>query len=196
MTFILATTRTHHEFATADAIVAAGGHALVPREAELVRLPKQRRPTIVERPYLPGYIFLSLTPAQWHQIKKDGKIHFTPKREILPAEWDRYVTPFVQHIETFYQYCMEDIDRQMAEIQRMTDEEVKRAEAILKLPKLNRGETIKLLGGIFAGQDAIFEGIDDSGQAPVLKVTIKGVQMFGKSVQIAVDPVDVRHAAE
>ena len=93
---ILAYTRAGREFETADALNELGALAISPRKVETIRLPKQRRPQVVESPFLSNYLFCAMDPDHWHQAKRDN-IAFTICRDIGPHEW-RNVQAFAQRI--------------------------------------------------------------------------------------------------
>ena len=172
---ILATASPSEVFAVCDAINDLGGLAVAPRKVELVRLPKQRRPQIVETPLLGAYFFASITEADWHATKDT----FRTVQEVGPTEW-RHVQAFCQRVEQDYQLRMEQI------------------EAGRRVSEYNPGDALQLLAGMFSDHLATFQRLDESGPVPMIKATVQGIALLGgHEIEITVDPINAkRWAAE
>ena len=171
---ILATASPSEVFNVCEAINDLGGLAVAPRKVELVRLPKQRRPQIVESPFLGAYFFASLSANDWHATKSD----YRTVQEIGPTEW-RHVQAFCARVEQDYQLRMGQY------------------EAGRRLEEYNPGDALQLLGGLFADHLATFQRLDESGPVPMIKATVQGVELLGRPVEVTVDPINAkRWAAE
>ena len=168
---ILAYTRAGREFETADALNELGALAISPRKVETIRLPKQRRPQVVESPFLSNYLFCAMDPDHWHEAKRDN-IAFTICRDIGPHEW-RNVQAFAQRIEADYQYRMEQID------------------AGDRLAEYTAGDALQILGGIMAGYMATFRRLHE-GTIPMIEAVIEGGY---RPVKIMLDPINARRLA-
>ena len=171
---LLAYAPTGREFATSDALNDIGASAICPRKVNLIRLPKQRRPQIVEEPFLRGYMFCTMTAAQWHQAKRDN-ITFTTCREIGPGEW-RNVQAFAARVEQDYQYRMAQI------------------EAGNRLSEYNPGDALEILGGVMQGHMATFLRLHD-GKVPMIEAQIADMELLGKPIRVTLDPINARRIA-
>ena len=169
---ILAQTRPSDVCDVCDAINAIGALAVAPRRVDLLRSAKQRRPELVESPILGGYFFAAMTDDDWHQCKAD-RIAFTVLQPISEPEWRR-VEAFCQRAEMDYQVRMGQL------------------EAGRRLSEYNPGDALQLLGGLFADHLATFMRLDESGQVPMIKAVVQGVELMGKPVEVTVDPVQAR----
>lgn len=92
--YLLAATRTHHEFATETAINDLGAYALVPRRVEITPAKDGKPERIEYRPLLPRMMFLACSESQWHTFsakRLHGPNRILPpiRRElvILPRTW-------------------------------------------------------------------------------------------------------------
>lgn len=173
--YLLAYAPRGTEFEVADAIDALGGFAVVPRKVELVRLPKQRRPSIVESPVLPNYVFARMTAEQWQQARADRLI-FSTVAWMGPNEWKR-VQAFAARAEQDYQVRMAQI------------------EAGERLSEYSAGDALQLLGEPLGARMGIFRRVIE-GRVPMIEAELQGVTLFGKPVMVTVDPVMARKAAE
>ena len=164
-----------------DAIDALGALAVAPR---YVRVKRERgKPDeIVETARWPGYLFVSITEADWHKIERGissgTKRLKRPRmlRQIGDAQWQRVQT-ICQEAEQDYQYDMAMIEAQLYEGKRR-----------LKLKKRARGDLIELLDGPFAGQPA--RVVSDDGQA--LRYVVEGVTLMGREVEGQMDPINAK----
>lgn len=174
MTYILAYTRHGAELETAEAITTIGAFAVAPRKVDLIRLPKQRRPQIVESAFIANYIFAAMTAEQWHQCRAD-RIAFTTCRAISPGEWPR-VQAFCARIEQDYQHRMAQI------------------EAGNRLSEYAPGDLLEILGGAMVGRMAEFRKLHE-GRVPMIEAQVQGLELLGRPVTVMLDPVNARRMA-
>lgn len=175
------------EFAVEDALNDIGAFCVVPRKVELVRLPKQRRPSVIESPYWQNYIFARMTDEQWHFARtalwvpsQDGgkvRVNFSTVMWIDEREWERWVMPAVARIEQDYQVRMAQI------------------EAGERLSEYSAGDALQLLGEPLGARMGIFRRVIE-GKLPMIEAELQGVTLLGKPVVVKVDPVMARRAAE
>ena len=159
------------EFDVEAALNEMGAFAVVPRKVDLIRLPKQRHPSIVESPVWANYIFASMTPEQWQQARADRLI-FSTVAWIGEGEWRRFQA-YAARIEQEYAARMAQI------------------EAGQRLSEFNPGDALQLLGGLFEGRLATFRRLIE-GRVPMIEAEVQGLQLIGKPVVIKVDPVNAR----
>lgn len=174
VTYLLAYTAAGHEFETAEAINAMGALAVVPRKVEAIRLPKRRYAEAVISPVLPNYLFLAMSPEQWHQAQAD-RIIFATVKWIGPNEWRR-VQAYAERVEQDYMLRMEQI------------------EARERVSEYDPGQALQLLGGAFRDSLAVFRRIVEGGKFPMVEYEVKGVRLLGKPIIGEIDPVLVRKA--
>jgi transcription antitermination factor NusG len=155
------------EFTVAAEINDMGALAVVPRRVDLVRLPKQRRPQIVEEPFLRGYMFCAMSPDQWHEAPKEMQT----VKYIGPREWER-VQDFAARIEQDYQHRMAQI------------------EAGNRLSEYNPGDALEILGGVMQGYMAKFLRLRE-GVVPMIEAEVQ-LTLMGKPVMAQIDPVMAR----
>jgi len=187
--YILATTRTGNEFATAEAINAMGAMAVVPRKVQHIPAQNGKRATYDYRPFMPQYIFLAMTEAQWHEthtapiywIKPNGErgILPAPRRalDILPRTWADFQA-FAHRAE-------------LACARRV--EQIERGDAVARY---RRGDKLRILGDMTQGQlraeVATFLRLDAKGRIVAESV---GVEVFGKPFTMTLDAVQVEAIA-
>lgn len=174
MIHLLAYVPARQEFDTAHAINSLGAMATAPRKVELIRLPKQRRPQIVESPFLRNYLFCAMTAAQWHECRAE-RIAFTTCCEIGPNEW-RSVQTFAQRVEQDYQHRMAQI------------------EAGNRLSEYNPGDVLEILTAPFLGKLATFRKLHD-GRLPKIEAQLQGLELLGREVTVMLDPINARRIA-
>lgn len=170
MTLWAAYTRTGQEFAAQEEAEALGVTAYVPRRVDLIRQGKRRRPDVVERPYLPNYVFIQATDEQWHWLR-DSK-HFRSIMGIPPASAPS-VMAFIDRVER-------DFAARMAQI-----------EAGERVSEYNPGDLLQIIAGPFAGQLATFRKVAEAADNPII---IAETEMMGQIVRVTVDPIAARKA--
>lgn len=184
MIHILAATRNRFEFATADAINEAGGIAIVPR-----RVWFDTEGATNFAPFLPGYIFLALSEAQWHEFHNGplyapkyrngeaiGRAILPPFRkvlDILPRTWADF-QGFAARAEA---ECLRRIDQH---------------ETGLKAAKYRKGDRLRIFGDLMYGQlrdhIAEFQRLDPQGR---VIATVPSVTMLGKPMTVTLQPGQV-----
>lgn len=185
MGYIVATTKSNFEFRTADAINDAGGFAVVPRRVEIVK-DKAGKVSYDYRPFLPNFIFCAISEQQWHEYQTKrlfGTSGILPlmRREldILPRTWIDF-QGFAERAE------------------RACDLRIEQFEAGRRAWRYRKNDMIEIIGsevlnGQLKGCMARFVRIDGKGR---IEAIVDGVTIMGKPVRVAVDPGDVRMAAE
>ena len=186
MIHILASTRPHHEFATAAAINAMGGIAIVPRRCDVI----DGQP--VYRPFLPNYMFLAISERQWHEFHAGPMFHDRPRKngatrtilppfrkvlDILPRTWGQF---------------QEFAERAEFACQRRLDQ----WETGIKVARYRKGDKLQIIGDLLDGQlsghIAEFMHLDKRGR---IVATVQGVEMLGKPITVRLEPGDVQGIA-
>ena len=200
--YLLCTTRTHHEFATANAINdmthrpdptgdlrSMGAVAVVPRRIKQTEARDGKAASYDYAPFMPQYIFLAMSDAAWHQTQsaplynvntKGERIILQPPRkvlEILPRSW--------AECQGFAHRAEIACDRRI--------EQIERGEAMTRYRK---GDKLRILGDVATGQlrpqFAAFIGLTAKGQ--ILAESI-GMEVLGKPFKVTLDPGDVEAMA-
>ena len=192
--YILATTRTGQEFATADAINSmmhrpdpdgdlrpAGALAVVPRRIIIAPGKDGKRATYEYKPFLPNYVFLAMDELLWSRIISRNKAtilrddrHRTiqPPRhqdDILPRTWASFQT-FAARAEI--------------EAQRQIDT----FEAGQRVTRYSKGDKLRIIGDMMDGQ---LHGLwarflrMENGRAVVEP---EGMTMLGKQITVRLEP--------
>lgn len=159
-------------FAVVETINELGGFAVAPRKVEIIRPAKQRRAKVEETPLLGGYFFANLTPHQWHEVNDT----FRTVQEMCDGAWRR-AQEFLAQAEQDYQYRMEQYD------------------AGRRVAEYAPGDPLQILFGIFAGYQASFLRLDETGPIPLIKARLQDVSLLGRDVDVTVDPINARKLA-
>ena len=187
--YILATTRIGHEFATADAINDIGALAVVPRKVQHVPSQIGKRASYDYRPFMPQYMFLAMTEAQWHQIhtapiywtKPNGQrgILPAPRRalDILPRTWGEF--------QAFAHRAEMACDRRI--------EQIERGEAVARY---RHGDKLRIIGDMATGQlrSQVAEFLRLDGKGRIIAQSV-GMDIMGKPFTMTLDAGDVEAIA-
>lgn len=160
--------KSGHEFEVQDDLEAMGITAWVGRVIEWKRTGKKRYPEPHEQPALPNYVFMSLTPHDFHRAVT---VRFLASTLVSLSTLDqRGLTRFQSAVQAVY----DEQDR----IRRNRD-----------MPKteFDAGQQLEIIGGPFANKIATFRRVvEKSGQMhPKLETEVDGFKM-------TLDPLDVR----
>lgn len=187
---MLARTHSRHEFATADAINELGALAVVPRKVAVIEATKTEPRRREDVPFVSKYIFLAVTPEQWHRVHTgrlyapSGKLLPAPIRvlEINPSEWrgtkngNGGCQGFFTRAEEAYQRRAEQFDTGGT------------------VARYKRGDKLRIIGpdlltGQMSVQIAEFIRMDQHGRADV---HFNGLAMFGRpiSTNISLDQIE------
>ena len=197
MTYILATARTHYEFATAEAINAAGGFAVVPRRVDIVKHPKTGVTSPQYRPFLPNFIFVATTEEAWFAMQ--SKRLFSPKGILPPIRKEldipqRVWTGFTDGKGKEHDGVQHFFARSETECQIR----IEKFERGCKAARYRKGDMIRIIGadlldGQLRDKLARFVRMDKSGK---IEAIAEGITIMGKPVTVRLDPGDVGIAAE
>lgn len=161
---------TRREFDAQEEAAALGLTCYVPRRVDLIRQGKRRRPDVVERPFLPGYVFVETDAEGWHMLK--GSKHFRQWLGIGPSE-ARRVMEFIGRIDAEYAARMAQI------------------EAGERVSEYNEGDLLEIIQGPLTGQLARFKRIAEGAIFPEV---VAEVDMMGQSVTVKLDVLAARKA--
>lgn len=193
---ILATAPRGHEFAVADAInelVGLDGLAIVPRQVSIAYDKDGKQVSYDYRPFLPNYIFLSLTEAHWYHMKANRLFHMKPTKDgdpvrvilpelrrvldILPRTWQHF-TDFAQRAELACDLRIEQHKRGVA------------------VRRYKQGDVLRIVGGdLMAGQlhDKLAKVLRLDGDR--ITVEVQGLELMGKPVTATLDGWNVEGIA-
>lgn len=160
--------KSGHEFEVQDELRDMGIHAWVGRVIEWKRTGKKRYPEPHEIPALPNYVFMALTPHDFHRAVT---VRFLASTLVGLGKLDRRgLTRFQSAVQAEYE--AQDRLRRNAEVPRTV---------------FNAGEQIEIIGGPFADKVATFRRVvERSGQFhPKLEAEMQGIKL-------QLDPLDVR----
>jgi len=162
--------KSGHEFEVQDELADMGISSWVGRVIEWKRVGKKRYPEPYEIPALPNYIFMELSPHNFH---KALTVRFLASALVALGSLDRRgLARFQGAVQAEY----EEQDR----LRR--NREMPRAE-------FKPGQTLEIIGGPFSEKVATFrQVIERSGQMhPKLEADVEGMKLH-------LDPLDVRRA--
>lgn len=163
---------TRREFDAQEEAEALGLTCYVPRRVDLIRQGKRRRPDPVIRPFLPGYIFVETNADGWHLLKSSK--HFRSWFGIGPNE-TRRVMAFIDRCEAEYQ-------ERWAQI-----------EAGERVSEYQPDDLLEVLEGGFREKLLKFSRtVEDAKGWPVV---LAKTELFGREVEVPLDPLLVRRAA-
>ena len=190
---ILATAPRNHEFAIAAAIDSMGGLAIVPRQVVISYDKTGKQVSYDYRPFLPNYVFLSLTEAQWHQIKAERLFHMKPSKDgepirtilpelrrvldILPRTWQHF-TEFSERAELACNLRIEQHERGVA------------------VRRYKQGDVLRIVGDDLMGgqlRDKLARFMRLDGEKIVAEV--QGMDMMGKPLTATLDGWNVEGIA-
>ena len=187
MIHILASTSTRYEFATADAINDMGGIAIVPRQVTILD------GKAVYRPFLPNYMFLALSEAQWHDFHTARLFWLKPQRNGDPV---RTILPPFRKVLDLLPRTWADFQGFAQRAEMACQRRIDQHEAGMRVASYRRGDKLQIIGdlldGQLHGQIAEFLHLDQQGR---IVATVKGVQMMGKPIRVTLQPGQVEGMA-
>ncbi|KIC22495.1 transcription termination/antitermination protein NusG [Leisingera sp. ANG-Vp] len=170
-------TQERGEFAVERQLRALGIEAFAPRKIEFKRQGKKRHAEPVTSAYLPGYIFAEIPPEVFAQaIQCRG---LKPSLMMVSGQEVR------KHVQPFFAKVAEE----NAEAQRIIDSRDRAA-----MCQFRPGAALEVLAGPFMGRILSFTGmVQEAGDMhPMIEAN---TGMFGQSVRVKIDPIDVKGAA-
>ena len=175
MTMWIAYAATGKEFVAQEQCEVIGITCYVPRRVDLVRHAKRRTPDIVERPFLPNYLFLDGDADVFHAIKDIKEVRGTAMG-VGDIE-ARRVMSFINRVQA-------DYAARLAQI-----------EAGQRVSEYNPGDLLTLMTGPFAGQLAQFRRMVDAADSAFPRIEAElMVSLMGKPVTAIIDPINARRA--
>lgn len=171
MTLWAAYVRTGKEFDAQEECEALGITCHVPRRVDMIRQGKRRRPDPVVKPFLPNYVFIEATPAQWHDLKDTKLIRTTMG---IGEGNARLVHRFIAKVEA-------DYAERMAQI-----------EAGQRVDEYSEGDCLQIIAGPFTGQLATFRRIAEG--AGIFPEIVAELELMGQATRVRLDPLVARKA--
>jgi transcription antitermination factor NusG len=163
---------TRREFDAQEEAETLGLTCHVPRRVDLIRQGKRRRPDPVIRPYLPGYVFVETDADGWHMLKASK--HLRTWMGIGPKEAER-VMQFIARVEA-------DFTQRMRQI-----------EAGERVSEYAENDLLEILDGGFKEKLLKFSRVAEGANG--LPLIVAKTEMFGREVEIPLDPLIVKKAA-
>lgn len=175
-TLWIAYAATGQEFAVQEQCEALGLRAIAPRRVDMKRLPKRRRPEAVESAALPNYVFVWADAEGWHWLR-DCK-HVRTIMGVGRSEERLHIGPYLDAVRREY-------EARLAQI-----------EAGQRLSEYEPGDVLEVMAGQFAGRLARFRRmIEGANDLPMIEAVLD-LQLLGRDVQMVIDPINARRAAE
>ncbi len=162
---------TRREFEAQAEAEALGLTCYVPRRVDLIRQGKRRRPDAVVRPYLPGYVFIDTDNHGWQALK--GSKHLRSWIGIGDGS-ARQVMQFIDRVEADYQARMQQI------------------EAGERVAEYAEGDLLQILDGGFKEHLLRFARIAEGANG--FPLIVAKAELFGREVEIPLDPLNVKKA--
>ncbi|KIC12875.1 hypothetical protein RA19_00265 [Leisingera sp. ANG-M1] len=165
------------EFAVERQLRALGIEAFAPRKIEFKRQGKKRYAEPVTSAYLPGYIFADIPPELFAQAVQCRGLNAS-LMTVSGQEVRRHVQPFLSKVS-----------EENAEAQRIIDSRDRAA-----MCQFEPGAALEVLAGPFMGRIVRFSDMVQAAHDvhPVIEAR---AEMFGQSVRVQIDPLDVKGAA-
>lgn len=171
MTLWIGYATTGQEFNAQEQCEALGYTCEVPRQVDLVRHQKRRRPDVVVKPFLPNYLFIHGADDAFHAARLIREIRGSVMG-VTPSE-ERHVRAFIDRVEA-------DFAHRMAQI-----------EAGERVAEYRPGDVLTLLTGQFAGRLAVFRRMVDAAPFPKIEAELQ-LALLGKPVTAILDPINAR----
>jgi transcription antitermination factor NusG len=189
MTLWVAYVPKHMEFDLVEACEALGVTATAPRFAECVRTGKNRWPEPRVTPYLPNYVFLDLTPAEWHWMRD---IRYVRDLMGVGPNEEAKVREFIAATEMQYEAKMAEIESAQRVMRDKEASKEARREAIKVIQSYQPRDLLEVIAGPFAGRLATFGAMVEraNSMTPEIEVTIDGIG-WGT---VRLDPLVVKKA--
>jgi len=185
---ILASAKTHHEFATADAINDLGGCAIVPRKVII----RDNKPIFT--PFMPNYIFLALTEAQWHEFHAGPLYWMKPQRNGEPV---RTILPPFRKVLDILPRTWADFQDFAVRAEMACQRRLDQWETGLRVASYRRGDILQIIGPLLGGQlnDPVAEFLHMDAQGRIV-AKVRGVEILGKPVNVALRPDQIGQSAD
>lgn len=174
------------EFNLVEACEALGIEAIAPRKAECVRSGNNRWPEPRITPYLQNYVFLDITPEEWHWLRD---IRYVRDLWAVPDVARPKVQTFIDAVEAQFAERMAEIEQAQRVMQDREASKAARREAIRLMQAYSPGDLLEVITGPFAGQIAAFGAMVERANALMPEIE---AQMAGLKVRF--DPLAVRKA--
>jgi transcriptional antiterminator NusG len=191
-TLWIAYAATGQEFAVQEQCEALGLRAIAPRRVDMKRLPKRRRPEAVESAALPNYVFVWANAEGWHRLR-DCK-HVRTIMGVSKQEERGFpggVAPDGTEIPA--RLGLADF---LADVQREYESRLAQIEAGQRVAEYEPGDVLEVMAGQFAGRLARFRRmIEGANDLPMIEAVLD-LQLLGREVQMVIDPINARRAAE
>ena len=184
---ILAITKRGAEFATADAINDMGGMAVVPRQVTIIPAKGDQPARYDYRPFLPNYLFLSLTEAQWYQCRQD--------RLFIAREGVRTILPEFRRVLDILPATWADFQGFADRAEMACNLRIEQFETGLRVARYRPGDRLRIVGDLLDGQlrDRLARFVRMDGGKVIAEVD--GMTMLGKPVTARLDGWDVEGIA-
>jgi DNA-binding PucR family transcriptional regulator len=177
----LAYATSGREFEAADRLTALGFTVWCGRRIDFIRKGKRRRPEAVEKPKLPNYLFLTLTPDEWHRLqylKDEGQVkHIAGTMYQLRRDDKEALTEF-----------RAGVDDAHAEGQRIA-----KNNDIAEMAQYRTGQALVDLTGTFADVCLTFRRMVERAHEMHPKIEAE-MELMGRMTRVYLDPISVKAA--
>lgn len=177
MSVYLAYATSGKEFEVANKLSSLGFTVWCGRSITFARKGKRRRPEAIEKPKLPNYLFLTLTPDQWHDLHRRDVKHLASTFYQLRRDDEKALAAF-RH----------EVDAAHAEGRRIA-----RNNDLAEIAEYKRGQALVDLTGTFGEAVLRFRRMVERAHELHPKIEAE-MDFMGRSVRVELDPLDVRAA--
>lgn len=177
MSIYLAYATSGREFEVAEKLASLGFTVWCGRAITFRRKGKRRRPEAVEHPKLPNYLFLTLTPDEWHDLHRRDVKHLASTLYMLRRDDERALATFRHEVDTAH--------REGHRIARNND--------LAEIAEYKRGQRLVDLTGTFGETVLTFRRMIERAHEMHPRIQAD-MEMMGRVVTVELDPLDVRAA--
>ncbi len=181
--------KTGEELTLVEECEAIGIPAKAPRKVEAVRTGNKRWPEPRVTPYLPNYVFVWVSPDQWHWLK--GLKYVRDMMGVIP-QWEPKVREFIDTVEADYARRSAEIEQaQKIMMDRDATKEARR-EAIRAIQSYQPGDMLEVICGPFAGQLVAFGAMVERANSITPEIEVSMGELQWGTVRL--DPLHVKRA--
>jgi hypothetical protein len=174
MTRYLAYAASGKEFEVEETLRERGFDVWCGRKVSFVRRGKKRRAEAVISPKLPNYVFLSLTPEEWHAMHSKPIKHMARTMYVLQTRDEKQLANF--------QYLVDAEHQEGLRVAERND----KAEMV----QFEAGQDLVDLRGRFGEQALRFKRmVERAEDFPLIEAE---TEMMGRVVTVRLDPLDVK----
>ena len=195
--------RTQKEYEVEKSLIDLGIECWLPRMKSTQRVGKQRKLKMVERPYIPGFLFVDIPAATYRTVVEQRWVlpRMLPVIGLAtsnPANTQKNITDLgsLGQFKAFRRKVERELEKATA-IEEEANREYERTQSrqayIAKLKQYKPGQAIEAVDGAFIGHLMKFVGLQVGVGGADVRI-VGEYEFFGAPRRILLDPGDVREA--